>query len=103
MAYKQIRTIAFQFAPGIEALPHQFYTLNFPERWKGILQALQKEGMNGVKREFVSLPISTLNKSMRALVPDLISIARNADRQGERIWLYSTQTIDPQKLHLIIL
>ena len=104
MAYKQIRPIAFQFIPGTEkTLHHQFYTLNFPERWKEILQALQNEGQKNSKKEFRNLPIRTLNKSLRALVPDLISIASNADWQGERTWLYSSQPINPEKLHLIVL
>ena len=103
MTYKQIRTVAFQFADIIKSLPHQFFTLNFPERWKDVLQELQNEGRNRDKTKFINLPIATLNKSLRALAPDLISIARYADSRGDRTWLYSSQPIDTEKLHLVVL
>lgn len=103
MAYKQIRPVSFQLVSGNEALECQFYSLNFPERWKSLLQTLQSEGQNKTKKEIRNLPIRTLNKSLRALVPDLISIVSNAGKQGERTWLYSSQLISPEKLHLIVL
>lgn len=99
--YHELRTVAFRLSPHLTELPHQFFTLQFPEAWKSELRNLQAEASNR-SPDKVSLPIKTLNQTLRALVPDLIYIAWNAGKRGKRPWLYSTEPINVERLWLIV-
>ena len=98
MSYDELRTLSFRLKQGI-GLQHTFQVLNFPK--KSELLQLQAD-LTGRPVETTNIPISMLNKAMRALVPDLLYIARNAGRSGECPWLYSETAINPQALHLIL-
>jgi hypothetical protein len=98
--YNELRTLAFQFAPDMRTLEHTFYTLAFPAGWKSVLRELQTEITGDPKKS--RPPIKTLNKTFRALVPDLISIVPNADLDKIDTWLYSAKPIDLTALHIII-
>ncbi len=98
--YNHLRTLAFRLKPGI-ALPYPFAVLEFPERWKSPLKELQARSTGRNVRE-VRLPIDSLNRALRGLVPNLISIAADADLSGQRSWLYSAEPIDSQALFLIV-
>ncbi|MBH8567147.1 DUF3962 domain-containing protein [Nostoc sp. CENA67] len=98
MSYDELRTLSFRLKEGIK-LQHNFQILNLPG--KSELLQLQSE-LSGRPLDRTTIPISLLNKAMRALVPDLIYIAANAGRSGETPWLYSETAINPQALYLIL-
>lgn len=87
MVFNKLRTLAFRIAPEVKTLPHQFVTLGIPEDLK---QLLRKELAAALNREVEKTRprISVLNKAVRMLVPDLISITRNADEATVQPWLY---------------
>lgn len=99
-AYQQLRTLAFKFAPDRRELLYNFYTLNFPERWIRLLRELQAEVKNR-PIEKTNMPILTLNKALRALVPDLISIMPYRNQWSDS-WLYSSQSINLEAIHMVI-
>src|SRR5260370_9302897 len=104
--YEELRTLAFRLDDAVKALPFSFYQLHFPEEWKRVLRELQAETA-GRDSNSVRLPMATLNAALRALVPDLIYIAYDADKKEQnplspRPWLYSETEIDPEALIIII-
>lgn len=103
MAYNELRTLAFKLKEGVQ-LRQKFQTLNLPA--KSDLLVLAAEHYNR-RIDRVSIPITPLNKALRALIPDLIYISSNAgriNRDGypEMPWLYSETAINPQALSLIL-
>ena len=104
--YEELRTLAFRLADTVKTLPFSFYQLHFPEEWKRVLRDLQAEA-TGRNSDSARLPMTTLNVALRALVPDLIYIAYDADKavqnpQSPRPWLYSETEIDPEALIIIL-
>jgi len=99
--YHELRTLAFQFASDITPPEHEFSFLEFPEHWKNSLRKLQSEAWNR-SPDKVTIPVKNLNKALRALVPDLISIVPNAHQSGKRSWLYSTMHIEEKSLYSIV-
>ena len=104
--YEELRTLAFRLADAVKTLPFSFCQLHFPEEWKRVLRDLQAEA-TGRDSNSVRLPMTTLNAALRALVPDLIYIAYDADKKEQnplspRPWLYSETEIDPEALIIII-
>src|SRR6266571_860857 len=103
--YNELRTLAFRLNEAVTTLPYSFYVLHFPEEWKRVLRDLQAEA---TKRDSSAVrpPITTLNAALRALVPDLIFIAYDIDKEQKqehsRPWLYSEAALDPQALIIII-
>src|SRR5512136_2283333 len=99
--YNHLRTLAFQFSPEAGDMFSDYFTLKFPEKWIEALKSLQARVTNRDPKE-TNIPIGNLNKAFRALVPDIISIARYQDIFGGRTWIYSRQEIDPNNLFLIV-
>lgn len=99
--YKHVRTLAFEIAPEYDTFPLTTYSLSFPDVWKSELKRLIATA-TGRKLEETAVPIRSLNSTLRVLVPDLISISRNAGNAHQPEWLSSTQTIPPSTLGLII-
>ncbi len=104
--YEELRTLAFRLDDAVKTLSFSFYQLYFPEEWKRVLRELQAEA-TGRDSNSVRLPMTTLNAALRALVPDLIYIAYDADKKEQkplspRPWLYSETEIDPEALIIII-
>lgn len=87
MEFQELRTLAFKIAPEVKTLPHHFVTLDIPETLK---HSLRRELATALNRdvEKTRMRISVLNKAARMLVPDLISITRNADEISKQPWLY---------------
>lgn len=99
--YHKIQPLAFQLRDAGQPLRATMQTLVFPEPWKTAihqLQAMQSRRPPAESR----IKISTLNKALRALVPDLISITPNADKAGAERWLIAQQPIDTQIIHRIV-
>jgi pPIWI_RE module N-terminal domain/RNaseH domain of pPIWI_RE/MID domain of pPIWI_RE len=104
--YEELRTLAFRLGDEVKTLPFSFYQLHFPEEWKRVLRELQAEA-TGRDSNAVRLPMTALNAALRALVPDLIYIAYDADKKEQnplspRPWLYSEAEIDPEALIVIV-
>lgn len=93
--YNRIRPVSFRLKN--HTLPSGFFILEFPENWKPLLQNLQTEAL---RRPYI--PIANLNKAIRMLVPDMISISPRATQAGRRPWLISAEPVPPDRLYLII-
>jgi hypothetical protein len=98
--FKQIRPLAFRLNPEIPTLPHTCATLTLPKHWKALLKQLKANALNRPV-EKTSIPIDSLNRVIRAIVPDVVAIEPYAG-WAEQGWLYSAGTIDPQALLFII-
>lgn len=104
MAYNELRTLAFRFSPEYreKKFEHLFYTLSFPPQWKTQLMNLYSK----YHKNNYQLPVKSLNKTLRALVPDLISIVSNAGKIRKTndpvTWLYSSIPIDREVLRVIL-
>ena len=98
--YDLLRTLSFQVV-NKELLSQEFYVLKFPEKWKFELRNLQAE-ITKREDDKTNVPISLLNKALRALVPDLIYIDPYAGKSGDIPWLYSSQPINAETLYLIV-
>ncbi len=99
--YDSIQPLVFRLRNEQQSLCITMQTLAFPEHWKGNLHALQSHQSRRSPNES-RLKIGTLNKALRTLIPDLISIAPDADKQGERHWLMARQPIDPRVIYRIV-
>ncbi|MGK7903736.1 MAG: DUF3962 domain-containing protein [Hormoscilla sp.] len=99
-SYDQLRTLSFRLPEGKPLKPQTFQILKFPEKWKSELRNLQAE-ITGRSVDKTNVPISSLNKALRALVPDLIYITPYAAKSNVQPWLYSAMPIDIQALYLI--
>lgn len=98
--YDELRTTAFLLrADAAERLRGAYSALTFPQAWVDpLLQHLNGEA--GQKR---TVPIGALNRSIRALVPDVAAVARGvsrADHAGP--WLYSADPPEPANLEPLI-
>ncbi len=99
--YNHLRSLAFQFSPEAGKLERDYFTLKFPGKWIEPIKSMQARLTNRDPNQ-TSIPIGNLNKAFRALVPDIISIARYQDILGGRTWIYSRQAIDTDKLFPIV-
>jgi hypothetical protein len=101
-SYNTLRTAAFRhYLAAGEAWAEAFHVLEFPESWKGPLLDLAAETSSRDRQE-TSIPIDSLNRALRALVPDVLSVARFAARADRRPWLYSAVPVAPLALYPII-
>jgi hypothetical protein len=98
---KRITIVAYRLDPELVRMPLDFHILRFPESWKARLLDLQRE-VSGRRNDGVSIPVWSLNAALRALVPDLVAISKDAARTGERAWLISNEVIDANALHIIV-
>lgn len=81
MSYKELRPASLRINPDLDELPFAFEALCFPGEWRRTL--LEVHAMVHQRdREKSSLSITDLNKTIRALVPDLVSINRYAGQAG---------------------
>jgi hypothetical protein len=79
---------------------HLFYLLRFPEAWKDSLLAIA--GSRRSNGEAASIPISLLNDTLIALVPDIITVASKAAIGERPPWLYSQTAVDRTSLFALI-
>jgi len=101
--YKQIRPLAFKLVSDSPSLTREFYRLRFPVAWKTVFRDLRIAGSNRpVDPQKVTIPIRSLNKALRTLVPDIISVLPSAAMEGTSDWLFATAAMDPQVLRLIV-
>ncbi len=87
MGYNELRPLAFRVAASIETLPHVFVTMSLPTDMKSMArQAIAVATKGDVNK--VRLPIRVLNRAARMLIPDVVSIERDADKHDVHTWLY---------------
>ncbi len=98
--YDTLHTLAFRLREG-NPLAGELWTLRFPETWKRLLIGLQAEHL-GRQAEAITIPVRLLNAALRATVPDVLSIGRDAGRLGGAPWITSTRKVPPQFLDPII-
>ncbi len=97
--YDELRTLSFEFAPDVSSLPYTTWALALPESYKQLLLEAVKQLYP--KRDQVSIPVTSLNNTVRALVADVVSIEKKAGERG-RGWLHSHRKVDTAKLQAII-
>jgi hypothetical protein len=77
MAFKAIRTAAYVPVPGAEPYTEFYYALAFPAHWRQSIISLSRQGKRNPD-SIRQVPIRSLNEAIRAVAPDLVSVAENA-------------------------
>lgn len=90
MAYNTIETAAFIAAPGTGPFVEPYHTFTFPAHWRQAIVDLDRQGREGTGDNW-EVPIKSLNGAIRALAPDLVSVANNATRDDDQPWLYTSR------------
>lgn len=99
--YDSIQPLVFRLLDAGQPINVVMPTMAFPAAWKSTLHELQAAESRRDPAQS-RLKIKTLNKALRALVPDLISIAPGADKQDAQQWLTGRQAVDPRAIHRIV-
>jgi uncharacterized protein YbaA (DUF1428 family) len=99
--YESISTSAFVPSPGASAgsLTECYQTLAFPEPWRQPILDLYRFGRSD---NILQVPIRTLNEAIRAVAPDLVSVAKNAAVNDDQPWLYTRSAYQPEVLKTLI-
>jgi hypothetical protein len=99
--YDRLATTAFHLRPdGIYRLQDGHWAMDFPRSW---LEPITRRLRELTHKEHRSVPIVHLNRTIRALVPDVVAVGRNIDRKDYTGgWLYSTVRVDPARLEPIL-
>ncbi len=90
--YHELRPLAFRLAPeaitpGSDLSSYPFWVLGLPEDLKKPLRQAIAKASNRPENK-VYLPVQSLNKAARMLIPDLLSIVRDAGKANVQPWLY---------------
>src|SRR5947208_2647957 len=95
--YDELHTTAFYLrAAAADGLDGGYATLAFPSTWVPSLLDLLNRNSGNQRRV---LWIDALNRSIRALVPDVAAVARGVSRTGhDGGWLYSARPPDARAL-----
>lgn len=99
--YKEIRPVALQFLDDVGDLPVEYYALKFPELWKHNLKKVYADSRNRPVDK-TNLPHKDLNKAIRALVPDVVSIHRNLGWRDSPWLRSSSAAASPQAMRIIL-
>ncbi|MFD7844798.1 pPIWI_RE module domain-containing protein [Nocardia sp. NPDC059764] len=92
--YDLLKTAAFVPRPGIDTLPQSFYTLTFPDSWEEPILDLYRSTKPEARRAKVHrVPIRALNAVLRTVTPDVVPVARDAEFEHDRPWLYSREQV----------
>lgn len=88
--YNTIQTAAFLAVPGAGPSVEPYYTFTFPAHWRQAIVDLDQHGRERTGDKW-EVPIRSLNGAIRALAPDLVSVANNATRDDDQPWLYTSR------------
>ncbi len=88
--YNTIQTAAFLAVPGAGPSVESYYTFTFPAHWRQAIIDLDRHGRERTGDKW-EVPIRSLNGAIRALAPDLVSVANNATRDDDQPWLYTSR------------
>jgi hypothetical protein len=95
--YQHLQTTAF-YADDLPLLSRTYWVLRFPVGWKApLLKLAERPG-----EEEPRIPVASLNQTLVALIPDLISVATYATRGENPIWIVSDVPVPPQAIFPII-
>jgi hypothetical protein len=95
--YEHLQTTAFHIAdPAF--LNRSYNILRFPAKWKTPLLELAARPDQDTPR----IPIKSLNRTLIALIPDIVQVATSATRGQDPIWIVSDRRIPPQAIFPII-
>lgn len=102
MSYDALRPAAFRLRADVP-LVHQTNLLRFPQAWKGPFLELQRQSPSHRGGDHATFKIRSLNKVLRALVPDIISVATYAGlRDQSKPWLFAAAPVAPRALLRIV-
>jgi hypothetical protein len=96
MGFNAIQPMSFRLMPDRPLLV-RYHALAFPQQWKQLVRQLQAQKSER-PLDKVQVPIYDLNMLVRALVPDVLFIAKGAAGAHTNPWLYSSVAIDPRAL-----
>lgn len=88
MAYNEIETAAFVPDPDGGPLEETYYALAFPAAWREPIRRLLYGEKTGPE-DYRGIPIKGVNSVIRAMAPDLVSVAKWATRDDRKPWLYT--------------
>lgn len=95
--YQHLQTTAFH-AGDLAQLNREYWILRFPARWKAALLKLSERPGQDEPR----IPIASLNRTLVALVPDLVCVATYATRGENPIWIVSDVAVPPRSIFPVI-
>lgn len=102
MAYDSIRLTAYEPDRAADGFIQQWYGLAFPARWRKLLLEYYKLGKRNPDRH-EQVPIGYLNEVVRAVAPDLVSVARRAAVNDSHPWIYARQPFPIPLLRQMVL
>jgi hypothetical protein len=95
--YEHLQTTAFHLADPA-SLNRSYSILRFPAKWKTpLLQLSARPGQDTPR-----IPISSLNRTLIALIPDIVQVSTYATRGQDPIWIVSDLQIPPPAIFPII-
>jgi hypothetical protein len=105
MTFDSIQPVAFRIRADALPLMRDCITLPFPEHWATSFKKLQAVVLNR-PIEKTTVPIASLNRTLRAVVPPIVSIGRGATSRWAlnegRPWLYAQKNIEPAVLISVV-
>jgi hypothetical protein len=98
---RTIRTTAFRPVPGAGPWREIYQTLSFPPHWtEPLLELYRTTRQNPDKAKTV--PIWRLNQLLRAVAPDLTSVATEATTNTAEPWLFTCSPLPPTVLSALV-
>lgn len=97
--YDSLRTLSFKVKG--PKLPVDLFVMEFPEAWKLPLKQLEAEG-SGRSLDESTFPIRILNKALRAVIPDVVSVPAHAWKSGPQPWLFSESPVSERALFSVV-
>jgi hypothetical protein len=88
MTYNAIRPAAYVLDPGAEPFTGFYRALAFPNTWRQPILDLYQHGWRN-PAPHKQVPIARLNAAIRAVAPDLVSVAERATITDSKPWLYT--------------
>jgi hypothetical protein len=101
VAYDAIRPAAYILDPDAGPFAETYYALAFPQHWRQAFLDLCRHGKSNPDR-YQQVPIKGLNAAIRALAPDLVSVAEKAALNDDKPWLYTTSEYPVSVLQSLI-
>ena len=101
VAYDAIRPAAYILDPDAGPFGEPYYALAFPQHWRQAILDLCRHGKSNPDR-YQQVPIKGLNAAIRALAPDLVSVAEKATLSDDKPWLYTTSEYPVSVLQSLI-
>lgn len=99
--YDELRTSAFDLkVDGLEQLHGKYWSLTFPRQWIAPMLDVQRGAGESWRK---SLAIASLNRAMRAVVPDVASVGRSVGHTANPGgWLYASTPVESAGLRVIL-